>query len=132
MKVLVIVFSSLFFSLNTGFSQENEKSLDSQLIKQISQTLHSGHSELVTFQLSTILQLASKHGVESVKLLKVSISSISVNSKDSELRYLAFLTLEALNSPDLIKNLPKYPIDQTEAVFKYIQDSIITYAFNSK
>ena len=79
MKVLVIVFSSLFFSLNTGFSQENEKSLDSQLIKQISQTLHSGHSELVTFQLSTILQLASKHGVESVKLLKVSISSISVD-----------------------------------------------------
>jgi len=131
MKVLVILLSSFFFSFNSSFSQQIEKPVSSQMISQISQTLQSGHNELIEFQLSTILQLASKYGTESVESLKVPISSISVNSKDSELRYMAFLTMEALNSPYIMENLPKYPIDKTEAVFGFIQDSLTTYAFNN-
>ncbi len=130
MKVLVFLLSSIF-SINSGFSQKLENPINSKSIRQIIHTLESGHKELITFQLSTILQIATNYGASSVESLKVPISTISVNSKDPELRYLAFLTLEALNSPTILENLPKYSIEKTEAVFGFIQNSLISYAYKN-
>jgi hypothetical protein len=129
MKTIVLLSMYLLLNVNSVKSQSISKERLQHITQHIAQTLKNDNNEIIGSQLATIIQLASINGVESVQGLKYSIATISFTANDAEIRYKAFLTLESLNNPKILKSLPKYSIEQTESIFSFIQQSINQFAF---